>query len=116
MHRIMLKSKLTNVTVTATKLHYDGSITIAEDLLQAADIVPGEQVHVLNLHNGSRLITYAIVAPARSGVIVLNGPAARRGQPGDSLTILAYGYAVDTEAIPSARIVNVAPGNQLPRE
>jgi len=98
MRRFMLKSKIHRATLTGTDLHYEGSITIDEDLLEAADILPGEQVQVLNLHNGARLITYAIVAPRGSGTVLLNGPAARMGMPGDIVSILTYCYVTDEEA------------------
>lgn len=90
MQRVMLKSKIHRATLTATDLHYEGSIGIDSDLLKAADIMPGEQVHVLNLNNGNRLITYAIEAPAGSGTMMLNGPAARCGMPGDIVVIITY--------------------------
>jgi len=86
----LLKSKLHRVTVTATELQYDGSITIDSELLKQANIFPGEQVHVLNINNGARFITYTIAAPAHSGKVVLNGPAARLGEVGDNLIVLAY--------------------------
>jgi len=86
----LLKSKLYGVTVTATVLQYDGSITIDSELLKQVNIFPGEQVHVLNINNGARFITYTIAAPAHSGKVVLNGPAARLGSVGDSLIVLAY--------------------------
>lgn len=98
MRRFMLKSKIHRATLTGTDLHYEGSITIDEDLLEAADILPGEQVQVLNLNNGARLITYAIVAPRGSGTVLLNGPAARMGMPGDIVSILTYCDVTDEEA------------------
>ncbi len=98
MRRFMLKSKIHRATLTGTDLHYEGSIAIDQDLLEAADILPGEQVQVLNLHNGARLITYAIVAPRGSGTVLLNGPAARMGMPGDVVSILTYCDVTDEEA------------------
>jgi aspartate 1-decarboxylase len=86
----MLRSKIHRATLTGTELDYEGSISIDRDLLEAADILPGEQVHVLNLNNGERLITYAIEAPAGSGTVLLNGPAARLGMAGDPVIVLAY--------------------------
>jgi len=88
--RIMLKSKIHRATLTATELNYEGSIAIDGDLLREADLLPGEQVHVLNLNNGKRLITYVIEAPAGSGTVMLNGPAARLGSVGDQVIILAF--------------------------
>lgn len=89
-YRTLLKSKIHRAVLTGRELHYEGSIGIDRDLLAAADIAPGEQVHVLNLNNGSRLITYAIEEPAGSGTILLNGPAARLGETGDIVVIVAY--------------------------
>jgi aspartate 1-decarboxylase len=90
MQRIMLKSKIHRATVTGTDINYQGSITLDEALLEKADILPGEQVHVLNLNNGERIITYTIVAPRGSGIALLNGPAARMAVPGDEVVILTY--------------------------
>ena len=98
MQRIMLKSKIHRATLTATDLQYEGSIGIDRILLDAADILPGEQVHVLNINNGNRLITYAIEAPAGSGTMMLNGPAARCGMPGDIVIVLTYANFDDAEA------------------
>ena len=90
MQRFMLKSKIHRAALTGTELDYKGSITIDEDLLEKADILPGEQVHVLNTNNGQRFITYAIAAPRGSGTILLNGPAARLGTAGDKVIIISY--------------------------
>ena len=86
----MLKSKIHRSTITATELDYEGSITIDRELLDAADILAGEQVHVLNLNNGERFITYTIAAPRGSGTVLLNGPAARRGAVGDKVIVISY--------------------------
>lgn len=94
----MLKAKIHRARLTGTDLHYEGSIAIDRDLLVAADILPGEQVHVLNLQNGERLITYAIEAPAGSGTMMLNGPAARLGMVGDIVIIVSYCSVDDAEA------------------
>ena len=83
MTRFMVKSKLHRVRLTGTELDYEGSITIDRSLLEAADMLPDEQVHVLNLSNGSRIVTYVIEAPPNTGTVLLNGPAARMGQAGD---------------------------------
>jgi aspartate 1-decarboxylase len=91
-------SKIHRASLTGTDLDYEGSIAIDADLLRAADILPGEQVHVLNLSNGERLITYAIAAPAGSGTVLLNGPAARLGLPGDLVIVLSYGAVSEEEA------------------
>jgi aspartate 1-decarboxylase len=90
MQRFMLKSKIHRATVTATELDYEGSIAIDRELIDAAEMLPGEQVHVLNLSNGQRFITYVIEAPAGSGTVLLNGPAARLGNPGDLVIVLSY--------------------------
>jgi aspartate 1-decarboxylase len=86
----MLKSKIHRARLTGARLDYEGSIAIDAALLHAADMLPGEQVHVLNMANGSRLITYTIEASAGSGTVMLNGPAARLGMEGDEVVILTY--------------------------
>lgn len=98
MQRFMLKSKIHRATLTGTELDYEGSIAIDRELMDAAGFLPGEQVHVLNLHNGQRLITYAIEAPAGSGTMLLNGPAARLGAPGDLVIVLSYCVVSEEEA------------------
>ena len=98
MQRIMLKSKIHCATLTGTELDYEGSIAVDRDLLDAADMLPGEQVHVVNKNNGSRLITYIIEAPRNSGTILLNGPAARLGMPGDVVVLLTYAHMEEAEA------------------
>ena len=98
MNRSILKAKIHGATITALDLDYQGSITIDEELLERADILPGEQVHVLNINNGDRLITYAIAAPRGSGAVLLNGPAARRGSPGDKIIVTSYCQAPSEEA------------------
>ena len=94
----MLKSKIHRATLTGAELHYEGSIAIDRNLIEAADLLPGEQVHVLNLSNAERLVTYVIEAPAGSGQVVLKGPAARLGVAGDKVVIVAYGAVGDDEA------------------
>jgi aspartate 1-decarboxylase len=94
----MLRAKIHRATLTGTDLDYEGSIAIDRDLIEAAAMLPGEQVHVLNLNNGERLITYVIQAPAGSGTVLLNGPAARLGMRGDKVVILAYAAVSDEEA------------------
>ena len=86
----MFKSKIHRATVTEANLNYVGSITIDEDLLDAAGILPGEKVQIVNNNNGERLETYTIPGERGSGVICLNGAAARRVQPGDIVIIIAY--------------------------
>ncbi len=85
-----MKAKIHRATVTGLDLNYEGSITIDEDLLERADILPGEQVQVLNLNNGLRFVTYAITAPRGSGTVLLNGPAARLAVVGDRVIVITY--------------------------
>ncbi len=90
MHRTFLLSKIHQCVLTAANLNYVGSISVDEILLNAAGILPYEQVQVVNVSNGERLVTYAISAPAGCGEIQLNGAAARLGVPGDRLIIMTY--------------------------
>ena len=94
----VLKSKIHRVTVTEARLDYIGSITIDEDLLDAAGILPGERVYIVNNNNGARLDTYTIAGPRGSGVICLNGAAARLVQPGDIVIIMSYATMTPDEA------------------
>lgn len=98
MSRIMLKSKIHRATLTGKALDYEGSIALDLRLMEAADLLAGEQVHVLNVNTGSRLATYVIEAPRDSGTVMLNGPAARLGEVGDVVVILAYGHYEDAAA------------------
>ena len=98
MFRTILKSKIHRATVTQADLHYVGSITVDEDLLDAADLIPGEQVAVVDITNGARLETYVIPGPRGSGVIGINGAAARLVQPGDLVIIISYAMVDDAEA------------------
>jgi len=98
MLRTLLKSKIHRATVTEANLQYEGSITIDEKLMRLADIIEGEKVEVLNMNNGHRLETYAIKGKAGTGVICLNGPAARGACAGDIVVILSYVLAEDKEA------------------
>jgi aspartate 1-decarboxylase len=112
--RILFRSKIHRATLTGTELDYEGSIAIDRTLMEAADLVPGEQVHVLNLSNAERLITYVIEAPAGSGTMMLNGPAARLGQVGDKVVILAYAVVDDAEARSfKPKIVHVDEKNRI---
>ncbi|MBD3246415.1 MAG: aspartate 1-decarboxylase [Candidatus Omnitrophica bacterium] len=114
MMRTKLKSKISYATVTQTELYYQGSITIAEDIMIAADLMEGEKVEVLNLHNGVRLETYVIRGEKGSGCICLNGPAARLGYTGDKVFILSYGlYAEEEAARAKARFVELGEGNAI---
>jgi aspartate 1-decarboxylase len=94
----VLKSKLHRVTVTGADLNYIGSITVDEDLLDAAQIMPGEKVQVVNNNNGERLETYAIPGPRGSGEITLNGAAARKVAIGDILIVITYALMTPEEA------------------
>ncbi|MBW2037851.1 MAG: aspartate 1-decarboxylase [Deltaproteobacteria bacterium] len=117
MRRLMLKSKIHRATITGTALDYEGSITIDEGLLEEADILPGEQVHVLNLNSGARFITYAIVAPRGSGTVLLNGPAARLGSIGDKVIVLSYCETSDEDAQElKPKVVLVGPNNRSQQE
>ena len=94
----ILKSKIHRVSVTEARLDYIGSITIDEELMDAAGILPGEHVYIVNNNNGERLETSAIPGERNSGVICLNGAAARRVQPGDVVIIMAYASMTPEEA------------------
>lgn len=94
----VLKSKIHRVTVTEARLDYIGSITIDEDLLDAAGILPGERVYIVNNNNGARLDTYTIPGERGKGTICLNGAAARLVQPGDVVIIMAYATMTPEEA------------------
>ncbi|MBK5915737.1 aspartate 1-decarboxylase [Rhodocyclus purpureus] len=97
MYRTMLKSKLHRVTTTHADLHYEGSCAIDEDLLEAADIYENEQIDIWNVNNGERFTTYAIRAERGSGIISVNGSAARRAAPGDILIIATFGNFDEAE-------------------
>ncbi|MDD7343771.1 MAG: aspartate 1-decarboxylase [Bacteroidales bacterium] len=94
----VIKSKIHRVTVTGADLNYIGSITIDQDLMDAAGIVEGERVYIVDNNNGERLDTYAIPGERGSGVICLNGAAARKVQPGDVVIIMTYGIVTVEEA------------------
>ena len=98
MYRTMLKSKIHRATVTQADLHYVGSVTVDEDLMDAADLLAGEQVAIVDVTNGARLETYVIAGARGSGVIGINGAAARLVHPGDLVILLAYGQMEDAEA------------------
>ena len=98
MFRQMMKAKIHRATVTEANLNYVGSITIDQDLLELVDILPDEKVQIVNNNNGARFETYTIPGPRGSGVICLNGAAARLVQPGDQVIIINYGLMSDEEA------------------
>lgn len=97
--REMCKSKIHSAIVTQTELYYEGSITIDEELLEAAEILPYEKVQVVNLNNGARFETYTIQGERGSGMICLNGPAARLGVVGDQVIIISYAQYPDEIAV-----------------
>lgn len=110
----LLKSKIHRVTVTQACLDYIGSITIDEDLLDAAGIYPGEHVYIVDNNNGERLETYAIPGERGSGVICLNGAAARRVQPGDIIIIMSYARMTPEEARTfTPKVIFPGPDNKL---
>jgi aspartate 1-decarboxylase len=94
----ILKSKIHNAFVTEANIDYIGSITIDEELMEAANIIEGEQVHVINHRNGERLITYAITGQPGSGEICMNGPAALKISAGDKVIIIAYAGMAEGKA------------------
>lgn len=86
----VLKSKIHRVKITEAELHYVGSITIDSDLMEAANLIEGEKVQIVNINNGERLETYVIKGESNSGTVCLNGPAARKAQVGDVVIIISY--------------------------
>lgn len=98
MLRTMMTSKIHRATVTQADLHYVGSVTVDQDLLDAANLLPGELVHIVDIDNGERLQTYTIAGERGSGVIGINGAAARLVHPGDLVILIAYGQMDDAEA------------------
>jgi aspartate 1-decarboxylase len=98
MLRTMLKSKIHRATVTKADLHYVGSVTIDADLMDAADLLEGEQVTIVDIDNGARLVTYAITGERGTGVIGINGAAAHLVHPGDLVILISYGLMDETEA------------------
>jgi len=114
MFRTMLKSKIHRATVTQADLHYVGSVTIDEDLLDAADLIPGEQVAIVDVTNGARLETYVIPGRRGSGVIGINGAAARLVHPGDLVILISYGVMdEETARTYEPRVVHVNADNRM---
>ncbi len=114
MLRTMMKSKIHRATVTQADLHYVGSVTVDADLLDAADILPGELVHIVDIDNGARLETYTIAGERGSGVLGINGAAARLVHPGDLVILIAYAQVDDAEARSlEPRVVFVDRENQI---
>jgi aspartate 1-decarboxylase len=95
--RTMLKSKIHRATVTGADINYEGSITLDPELMEAADILPYEQVHVVDVNNGARLVTYAIEGTRGAGEVVLNGAAARLVNTGDIVIVISYRDVPDEE-------------------
>lgn len=115
MQRVMMKSKLHRATVTAADLHYEGSITIDAELLDAADILPNEQVHVWDVTNGARLVTYALAGERGSGVVQVNGAGAHLIRPGDVVIIATYATLDDQEAKGHEPLVVLVDDRNRPR-
>jgi aspartate 1-decarboxylase len=114
MLRTMLTSKIHRATVTQADLHYVGSVTVDQDLLDAADLLPGEKVAIVDVTNGARLETYVIPGPRGSGVLGINGAAARLVHVGDLVILIAYGAMDDAEARTRApRVVFVDSENRV---
>ncbi|MFK7695732.1 aspartate 1-decarboxylase [Paenibacillus sp. HJGM_3] len=114
MFRTMMKSKIHRATVTEANLNYIGSITIDEDLMDLVDILPNEKVQIVDNNNGARLETYVIPGPRGSGVICLNGAAARLVQVGDTVIIIAYALMSNEEAKTNQpKIAFMGPNNQV---
>jgi aspartate 1-decarboxylase len=90
MHISILKSKIHRAVITEANLHYVGSLTLDEDLMEAANMIENEKVQIVNVNNGERIETYLIKGKRGSGVCCLNGPAARRGMVGDTIVIISY--------------------------
>lgn len=114
MFRTMMKAKLHRATVTEANLNYIGSITIDEDLLDLVDMLPNEKVQIVNNNNGARLETYIIPGPRGSGVICLNGAAARMVHVGDTVIIISYAMMSDEEARRHTPKIAVLDGNNKP--
>ncbi|MBH5317920.1 aspartate 1-decarboxylase [Paenibacillus sp. GSMTC-2017] len=114
MFRTMMKSKLHRATVTEANLNYVGSITIDEDLMDAADLLENEKVQIVNNNNGARLETYVITGERGSGVICLNGAAARLVQPGDQVIIISYSMLTNEEAKTHKPIITILDNNNKP--
>lgn len=114
MLREMGKSKIHRATVTEANLNYEGSITVDSALLAVADIYPGEKVQVVNISNGARFETYAIAGEAGSGIVCVNGAAARLTQPGDLVIIITYCHLEDSLAREHRMKVVLVDGDNRP--
>lgn len=117
MLRTLLKSKIHRATVTDCELHYEGSCAIDEDLLDAADLMENEQVHIWNINNGERFVTYAIRGERGSGIISVNGSAARRASVGDLIIIAAFAQVPEPQVQGfEPRLVFVDGNNRIKEE
>jgi len=113
MRRHMMKSKIHRATVTAAELHYEGSLTVDADLLDAADILPHEQIHVWDVTNGTRLTTYALPGKRGSGEVCVNGAGAHLIRPGDLVIIATFGeYENDEARAHTPTVVLMGEGNR----
>ncbi|HEX5385967.1 MAG TPA: aspartate 1-decarboxylase [Gemmatimonadales bacterium] len=116
MLRRLMKSKIHRAAITASDLHYEGSLTVDEELLEAADLATYEEIQVVNVNNGTRFSTYVIPGPRGSGAVQLNGAAARLGLPGDLVILIAYGSFSEAEAARHMpRVVFVDERNRIVR-
>ena len=113
--RQFLRSKIHRATITQTDLHYEGSLTLDRDLMDAASIADHEVIHVVNVNNGERFTTYAIEGDRGSGIVGLNGAAARLGMPGDLVIIMTFHFTdvADGAAPPEPLVVAVDDGNRV---
>ncbi|WP_162418288.1 aspartate 1-decarboxylase [Cyclobacterium roseum] len=111
MHIQLLKSKIHRVKITQAELHYVGSITIDEDLMDAANIIANEKVQIVNINNGERLETYVIKGERGSGQVCLNGPAARKAQVGDVVIVISYA-SMDFEEAKGYQPIVIFPDEQ----
>jgi len=117
MFRTLLKSKIHRAAVTHCELNYEGSCAIDEDLLDAANIADNEQIHIWNINNGERFVTYAIRAERGSRIISVNGSAARRASTGDLVIIAAFAQVDESEVVGfSPKLVFVNPDNRIKEE
>jgi aspartate 1-decarboxylase len=113
-NRTMLKSKIHRATVTAADLHYVGSLTVDPDLLEAADILENEKIHVVNVDNGARFETYTIAGRRGSGEMQVNGAAARLAHQGDTIIVISYAQYADAELESyDPRVVHVDLDNRI---
>ncbi len=114
MRRELFKSKIHRATITDANLHYEGSVTIDSDLVEAADLLAYERVQVVNINNGARFETYVLPGEPGSGVVCLNGAAARLGEVGDRVIIISYAHYEESEAVGhQPRVVMVDDENRI---